>query len=71
MSVSPEEMRAAMLARVLWGAVNGSAVEVRPGGVVSFDDAVAHVAHHLGNAAAFRIVATPDVRASKFTAKRL
>lgn len=65
------DVRAALLARVLWGVVNGSAVEVRPGGVVSFDDAVAHVTANLGAAAAQRIVALPDVRASKSTAKRL
>lgn len=54
------DVRAALLARVLWGVVNGSAVEVRPGGVVSFDDAVAHVTVNLGAAAAQRICSTTD-----------
>lgn len=67
--VDLEEMRAALLARCAWGAVNGSAVEVRPGGCVSGDEAREYVrACGLGERAASRIRSLPAVRCERLKA---
>lgn len=67
--VTIEEMRTALLARCAWGVVNGSAVEVRPGGCVTADEVRSYVRSlGLGERAASRVVAMPALRCSKLKA---